>query len=174
MPAAGVVGPTSPSTSQAPATPTAQRADIVRGFKEAWEASDIDALIGLLDPDATAIADGGGVVSALLRPIEGGPAIARAFIDLAGKALDLTILVRQVNGQPGLVAEQDGVTVVVIAFDVEGGRIKNIWAVRNPESYGPGRADMPIRTIGSPPTFDARTAAHLCTVTSHDSDIARQ
>ena len=51
-------------TSQAPATPSAQKADIVRGFKEAWEARDIDALIGLLDPDATAIADGGGVVSA--------------------------------------------------------------------------------------------------------------
>ncbi len=120
-------------TSPAPATPTAQKADIVRGFKEAWEARDIDALIGLLDPDATAIADGGGVVSALLRPVEGGAEIARAFIDLAGKAPDLTILVRTVNGQPGLVAHQDGVTVVVMAFDVEAGRIKNIWAVRNPE-----------------------------------------
>ncbi len=120
-------------TSQAPATPTAQKADIVRGFKEAWEARDIDALIGLLDPDATAIADGGGVVSALLRPIEGGAEVARAFIDLAGKAPDLTILVRTVNGQPGLVAHQDGVTVVVMAFEVEGCRIKNIWAVRNPE-----------------------------------------
>jgi RNA polymerase sigma factor (sigma-70 family) len=53
--------------SQAPATPTAQRADIVRDFKQAWEAKDIDALIGLLDPHATAIADGGGLVSAELR-----------------------------------------------------------------------------------------------------------
>jgi hypothetical protein len=41
--------------SQAPATPTAQQAGIVRDFKAAWEAKDIDALIGLLDPDATAI-----------------------------------------------------------------------------------------------------------------------
>src|SRR5512132_818541 len=69
--------------SQAPATPTAQRADIVRAFKKAWEAKDIEALIGILDPAATAIADGGGLVSAVLRPIEGGEEIARAIVDLA-------------------------------------------------------------------------------------------
>ncbi len=128
-------------TSQGPAAPNAQRstqkADIVRGFKEAWEARDIDALIGLLDPGATAIADGGGLVSALLRPIEGGVEVARAFVDLAGKAPDLTIEVRTVNGQPGLVAQQAGVTVAVVAFDIAGDRIKNIWAVRNPEKLRP-------------------------------------
>jgi hypothetical protein len=32
-------------SSQAPATPTAQQAEIVREFKQAWEAKDIDALI---------------------------------------------------------------------------------------------------------------------------------
>jgi RNA polymerase sigma factor (sigma-70 family) len=123
--------------SQAPATSTAQRADIVRHFKQAWEAKDIEALIGLLDPDATAIGDGGGLVSAELRPIEGGEQIARAVVDLAGRAPNLTILERTVNGQPGLVAQQDGVTVTVIAFDIAGGRIRHIWAVRNPEKLRP-------------------------------------
>jgi ketosteroid isomerase-like protein len=119
--------------SQARATPTAQQADIVRDFKQAWEAKDIDALIGLLDPDATAIGDGGGLVSAELRPIDGGEQIARAVIDIAVRAPNLTLLERTVNGQPGLVAQQDGVTVTVIAFDIAGDRIKHIWAVRNPE-----------------------------------------
>ena len=123
--------------SQAPATPTAQRAGIVRDFKEAWEAKDIDALIGLLDPDAMAIGDGGGLVAAELRPIEGGEQIARAVIEIAGRAPSLTILERTVNGQPGLVAQQDGITVTVIAFDIAGGRIKHIWAVRNPEKLRP-------------------------------------
>src|SRR5215203_782461 len=118
---------------QAPATSTAQQADLVRDFKQAWEAKDIDALIGLLDPDATAIGDGGGLVSAELRPIDGGEQIARAVVDLAGRAPNLTILERTVNGQPGLVAQQDGVTVTVMAFNVSGDRIKRIWAVRNPE-----------------------------------------
>src|SRR5215831_481140 len=40
--------------SQPPAPPATEQAGIVRAFKQAWEAGDIDGLIGLLDPDATA------------------------------------------------------------------------------------------------------------------------
>ena len=54
-------------------------------------------------------------------------------MDIAGRAPNLTILERTVNGQPGLVAQVDGVTVTVCAFDAVGDRIKRIWAVRNPE-----------------------------------------
>jgi RNA polymerase sigma factor (sigma-70 family) len=124
--------------SQAPVTPTAQQAGIVRAFKQAWEAKDIHALIGLLDPDASAIADGGGLVSvAELRPIQGGEQIARVAVGIAGRAPDLTILERTVNGQPGLVLQQDGATFAVMAFDVAGDRIKHIWAVLNPEKLRP-------------------------------------
>lgn len=122
---------------QAPATPTAQRANIVRDFKQAWEAKDIGALIGLLDPNATAIGDGGGLVSAALHPIEGGEQIARLVVDVASRVPNLTLLERTVNGQPGLVAQQDGLTVMVMAFDMAGDRIKHIWAVRNPEKLRP-------------------------------------
>jgi RNA polymerase sigma factor (sigma-70 family) len=127
--------------SRAPATPTAQptarQAGIVRAFRQAWQAKDIDALIGLLDPDATAIADGGGLVSALLRPIQGAQQVARAAVELAGRAPDLTLLERTVNGQPGLVVQQGGVTVAVVAFEVAGDRIRHIWAVRNPDKLRP-------------------------------------
>jgi RNA polymerase sigma-70 factor (ECF subfamily) len=123
--------------SHAPVTPTARRADLVRGFKQAWEAKDIDALIGILDPAVTAIGDGGGLVSAALHPIEGGQQVAAYFVDLAGRAQNVTILERTVNGQPGLVAQQDGVTVVVLAFDIVGDRITQVWAIRNPEKLRP-------------------------------------
>ena len=120
--------------SQAPTAPPARQASLVRDFKQAWEAKDINALIGLLDPGATATADGGGLVSAALRPIEGSEQIARYMIDIAGRLpADLTVLERTVNGQPGLVAQQDGRTVTVFAFDVTGDRITHIWAVRNPD-----------------------------------------
>src|SRR5262252_972396 len=36
--------------AQPPAGPAARQASIIRDFKQAWEAGDIDALIGLLDP----------------------------------------------------------------------------------------------------------------------------
>jgi RNA polymerase sigma-70 factor (ECF subfamily) len=123
--------------SQAPATPTARQAGIIRAFKAAWEAKDIDALIGLLDPDATGVADSGGLVTAELRPMRGAEQLARACIDVANLAPTMTILERTVNGQPGLVAQLDGVTVTVFAFDVAGDRIRRIWAVRNPEKLRP-------------------------------------
>jgi RNA polymerase sigma factor (sigma-70 family) len=123
--------------SQPPATPAARQASIVRAFKQAWEAGDIGALVGLLDPDATAIGDGGGLVGGAPRPIEGGEQIARFLVDVAGRGPNRTLLERTVNGQPGLVAQQDGVTVVVYAFEVAGGRITHIWAVLNPDKLRP-------------------------------------
>ena len=123
--------------SQGLPAPAAQQAGLVRDFKQAWEAGDINALIGLLDPGATMTADGGGLVNAALRPVEGGEQIARYVADLARRAPNLAFLERTVNGQPGLVAQQDGVTVTVFAFDVAGDRIRHIWAVRNPDKLRP-------------------------------------
>jgi RNA polymerase sigma-70 factor (ECF subfamily) len=124
--------------AQPPATPAAQQAGLIRAFKQAWEAKDIDALIGLLDPGATAVADGGGLAVTFVRPIEGGEQIARAWIEIANRSLaNMTLLERTVNGQPGLIAQQDGVTVTVFAFDIAGDRIKHIWAVRNPDKLRP-------------------------------------
>ncbi|GLW21421.1 RNA polymerase sigma factor SigJ [Microbispora triticiradicis] len=125
-----------------PATaPTARQAGVVRNFKQAWEAGDIDALIGLLDPAATVIADGGGVVDALLLPLEGAEEVARYAVALIGKAGGLTLLERTVNGQPGLVGQRDGVTEVVMAFDVVDDRVRHVWAVRNPEKLQPWRGE---------------------------------
>ncbi|MET9835788.1 RNA polymerase sigma factor SigJ [Streptomyces sp. NPDC006385] len=119
--------------SRLPATPAAQRADIVTAFKRAWEAKDIDALIGLLAPDATATGDGGGLVTAELRPVEGAEQIARFFTERATAVPDVALLECMVNGQPGLVAQRDGITVSVLAFDVAGDRITRVWAVLNPD-----------------------------------------
>ncbi|MEU8260454.1 RNA polymerase sigma factor SigJ [Micromonospora sp. NPDC048999] len=124
-------------SSQALATPPVQQASIVGDFKKAWEAKDIDALIGLLDPNVTVVADGGGLASTMVRPIEGREQVARYAIDIAGRLSHMTFLECTVNGQPGLVARQDGVTVTVMAFQVVDGRIKHIWAVRNPEKLRP-------------------------------------
>jgi RNA polymerase sigma factor (sigma-70 family) len=129
------------SDAQPPAAPTPQQAGLVREFRQAWEAKDIKALIGLLDPDATAIADSGGLAVAFLHPIEGSEQIARAWVEIANRSAgNVTFLERTVNGQPGLVAQQDGVTVTVFAFDIVDDRIKHIWAVRNPEKLRPWTA----------------------------------
>ncbi|MER8047381.1 RNA polymerase sigma factor SigJ [Streptomyces sp. NPDC094032] len=117
----------------------AGQAGVVREFKEAWEAKDIEALVGLLDPDAVMTADGGGLVGTVLRPVEGGARIADYLLFIAGKAPGLRLLERSVSGRPGLVAQVGGVTVTVAAFDLgeDDGRVRRIWVVRNPEKLRP-------------------------------------
>ncbi|MFF3604215.1 RNA polymerase sigma factor SigJ [Streptomyces sp. NPDC002463] len=124
---------------RAEAGPTATRqAGVVRRFKEAWEALDIEALIGLLDPAATAVSDGGGRAVAHLQPLVGAERIARLYLTIARLAPPRTILETPVNGLPGLAVESDGRIETVFAFEVStDDRITHIWAVRNPDKLRP-------------------------------------
>ena len=101
----------------APATPAAEQAGVVRDFKQAWAAKDIDALIGLLDPAATATGDGGGMVSAVLHPVVGASR-SPGSSPTSPPGRELTLLERTVNGRR-LVAQEDGI-VTVLAFDIVG------------------------------------------------------
>lgn len=67
---------------------TRLQADIVTRFRAAWEAKGIEALIGLLDSDATATADGAGLAVTHPRPLVGGERIARAYAEIARPAGD--------------------------------------------------------------------------------------
>jgi hypothetical protein len=68
----------------------------------------------------------------------------RACLDVADMAPNLTLLERTVNGQPGLVAQLDGVTVTVFAFALAGHRIKHVWAGdQRRELSGGGVAYLP-------------------------------
>jgi RNA polymerase sigma-70 factor (ECF subfamily) len=127
--------------AQSPATPTARQASTVRAFKQAWEAADIAALISLLDPRATVTGDLGGLPAALPGPLQGAEQIARTCLAVASRAPGLTLLERAVNGQPGLIAQQDGITVMVYAFEITGDQITRIWAILNPDKLRPWAAD---------------------------------
>lgn len=116
---------------------SAQQADVVRRFEAAWRAKDIDSLVELLDPSVVATADGGGRAVAFRDPLEGRDEVIDVWLQLADRIGELTLHQRSVNGQPGLVAQQDGRTVSVYAFDIVGGVIRRIWAIRNPEKLGP-------------------------------------
>lgn len=114
-------------------TPAGRQGRIVREFKHACETGNVESLVDLLDMDATAAADGGGLVSTAPQPVRGADQIvryARAIVRVLG---DTTILVRSVNGQPGLVLERKGAIVAVVSFHIVEERIQHIWAVRNPE-----------------------------------------
>ncbi|WP_372347226.1 RNA polymerase sigma factor SigJ [Streptomyces sp. KL116D] len=135
--------------AQTPVAPaTAQRAAVVSDFRQAWQAQDIKALVALLDPDARAVTDTGGLVQAGARSLAGAEAIARGLIELFHRVPDLTVEERAVNGLPGLVIQQAGVTVTVMALEVSGDRVTDLWAMRNPEKLGMWR----VGTAGSTET----------------------
>jgi len=136
--------------SRAPVTPAARRAEVVREFSQAWAAGDISALVGLLDPNVTATGDGGGLASAVLRPVEGAEPVARLFVELASKVGgDMAVLERSVNGQPGLVVRPGDGSVSVMAFEVADDRITHIWTVRNPEKLRPWPTGAPGAAVSN-------------------------
>ncbi len=132
----------------APVPSRARSADVVRAFKEAWEAKDIPGLIGLLDPSVVAVADGGGLASTVAHPVAGGELVARYTVRITERVPSMTLSERLVNGRPGLVASRDGVVETVLAFDVAGDVIRRIWAVRNPEKLRPWQAAARCRPAG--------------------------
>jgi RNA polymerase sigma-70 factor (ECF subfamily) len=73
------------------------------------------------------------MVSTVLHPVEGGEQIAHAWVVFTDQAPGVTLLECTVNGQPGLVAQKDGVTVTAYAFEIAGERIKRMWGIRNPD-----------------------------------------
>jgi len=121
-----------------------------QGLQKAWEAGDIGALIGILDPKPARPADGGGLVTAALRPIGGGEQIARFYAAIVGIALNVTILERMVKrpARPGGPAGQrrDGVRVRHRRRPDQA----HLGQYGTLRSSGPGRqADTRPRTAGS-------------------------
>ena len=125
------------SSAQTPAAPATRQAGVIRDFMQAWQAKDIGALIGILDPDVTAVGDGGGLASALPHPVHGSTDVARLFVGIAGRLDYVTLRERTVNGQPGLVGLHDGAIVLVMSFEIVEDRIRHVWAMRNPEKLRP-------------------------------------
>ncbi|HEX4400629.1 MAG TPA: RNA polymerase sigma factor SigJ [Galbitalea sp.] len=116
---------------------TQEHARVVAEFRTALETGDLASLIELLDPNATAVPDGGGVVQAAIEPIVGAETIARYFLGLSELLPDLTFELTTVNRRAGL-AVQDGAgqTLAVASVAIAQGVIERIWIVRNPVKLG--------------------------------------
>jgi RNA polymerase sigma factor (sigma-70 family) len=113
-----------------------EHARVVSAFKSAWDTGELGVLIELLDPNATAITDGGGLVSAVIEPIRGPLSIATFLVDVLRREPRLRLTVENVNGQHGLVASSPGHTLAVIAIAVNNGRVQTLWVLRNPQKLG--------------------------------------
>lgn len=111
--------------------PVAQR-EVTAAFLTACRKGDLDSLVSLLDPQVRLVSDGGGVVSAARRPIEGADAVARFMLGLALRYQHVEGVPVELNGEPGLVMTSDGVPISTVQLGIRAGRIEQIWSMRNP------------------------------------------
>ncbi|MGW6689804.1 RNA polymerase sigma factor SigJ [Streptomyces sp. NPDC054961] len=108
----------------------AQWQGLVVGFLEAARSGDLARLEGLLAADARYVSDGGGVVSAARRPVEGRNNVARFLLGVLRKyPLDLAFTFAEVNGEPALFLGGVG----VLQVDFEDGLVGEARVVMNPE-----------------------------------------
>jgi RNA polymerase sigma-70 factor, ECF subfamily len=117
-----------------------ERERLFEAFSEAVRSRDVDALAAVLADDAVALADGGGKVSALSRPLHGGALIARTFIGFASMArsVEWRFEPARINGMAGCLVWDDatGELVETIAFapsSTQPGRIGALYIQRNPD-----------------------------------------
>lgn len=115
---------------------TQRHAATVIGVKAAFERGDVDAIIGLLDPQVTAVNDGGGRVRAALRPVVGAAKVARFFLGVLHKWPAIEMSVVDVNGEAGLFLQIDGAPMAVIAMEQRDGLVTRFWMVLNPDKLG--------------------------------------
>ncbi|WP_439959682.1 RNA polymerase sigma-70 factor [Streptomyces coelicoflavus] len=103
-------------------------------FQRAVETGDLQGLLDILSPDVVLLGDGGGIKQAVLRPVVGADKVARLMLGgLVKLPVAVTMDPAQVNGHPSLVIRLDGELDTVVAVRMEAGRIKGLYAVRNPE-----------------------------------------
>jgi RNA polymerase sigma-70 factor (TIGR02957 family) len=101
-------------------------------FQAALTTGDLQALLDVLAPDIVLVSDGGGVVSAAIRPISGIKTVARLLSRLAGAAPGAPIEASWLNGAPALRIDPGGEFDSAISLTVAEGRITRIYAIRNP------------------------------------------
>jgi RNA polymerase sigma-70 factor (TIGR02957 family) len=114
-----------------------EQQEVVERFLKAVTQGDLQGLLDVLAPDVVLVADGGGVVQAVVNPVMGAKRVAnllRPFNQLSPEARILPVLL---NGAVGarIVGTDDGFDTA-ISFVVEEGRISRIYAVRNPAKLG--------------------------------------
>ncbi|MFH8410964.1 RNA polymerase sigma-70 factor [Streptomyces sp. NPDC018019] len=116
--------------SPAEARPVAER------FLTAAATGDVQGLMDLLAPDVVFLSDGGGVVSAVRRPVAGPDKVARLLLGLLDKGArmgELDIRTGAYNGMPAVAVLIDGVLDQVTSVEIRDGVVTAVYCVRNPE-----------------------------------------
>ncbi|MFB7875029.1 RNA polymerase sigma-70 factor [Nocardia sp. NPDC056064] len=113
---------------------TTESREAVEAFGRAVRTGDLQGLLDLLAPDVVLLADGGGVVKAVVRPVVGADRVAR-LLSRGIPRIPGTVTTEfvQVNGGPAVLVRVDGVLDIVAALRLDDGAITGLYLVRNPD-----------------------------------------
>lgn len=108
---------------------------LARTFFEAAHGGDATALAQLLARDVEIHADGGGKVSAFRDIVCGAANVIRLFTHVSSKDQHRPILIRTavIDGLPGYISYNPDGRLQTTALDIDQGRIRAIYIVRNPD-----------------------------------------
>lgn len=136
--AAGLLGQESARENTLTAV-SAHAAQLLEAFGQAVGSGDVDRLAALLARDVELLSDGGGVVTALPRPVSGAYDVARVLCGLArgwarGAGHHERLAPVRINGLPGVVVRDAGGQVVMaLALQQNAdGRVRGVYFMRNP------------------------------------------
>jgi RNA polymerase sigma-70 factor (ECF subfamily) len=127
---------------------------VTERFLQAASNGDLEALMEVLSPGVTLVADGGGRALAPRRPVRGADNVARFMVAVANEeqtarflqsvgsepSAEVRVHLAQVNGGPGVVITAGGEPITALVLDVSEGLVQTVRLVANPEKLAGVRA----------------------------------
>ena len=132
----------------------AEQRRVTERFLQAATGGDLEALMEVLSPGVTLVADGGGRALAPRRPVRGADKVARFLVAVATEERvarflasvgsepsgEVRIHPARVNGGPGVVITSGDEPISALVLDVSDGVVQTIHLVANPEKLTGVRA----------------------------------
>src|SRR5215213_3754491 len=110
----------------------AEHQQVVDRFLAALRTGDLQVLLDVLAPDVVLVADGGGEVAAVRRPVVGRDRVATLLSRFRTIAPDAVVGTVWLNGAPAGRIDLAGEIDTAVSLVVADGRITRIYAIRNP------------------------------------------
>ena len=113
--------------------PAERHRRLLETFMAASQSGDQAAIAALLRADARLVSDGGGKVTAALRPLLGAERIARLYWAIARRGAQVEARVGWVDGEPAILRLVDGRLHSLTMLVSDGERISDILTLMNPD-----------------------------------------
>ncbi len=112
-----------------------EHGEMLERFLRACAVGELDGLTSLLAEDVSLTADGGGKVSAAIRPVYGVNPVARFILGITRRIPpEFSLETRMVNGKPALIFyDENRQPFTLIMLKIDANRISAFYMIRNPD-----------------------------------------